>query len=657
MFPDIFRECHVERLASFFISLRDSLGRLAARYQHNPRIVLLSRGPKSRNYFEDVYLARYLGYTLVEAGDLAVRDNRVMLKTLAGPLPVEVILRRIDDADCDPVELGAFSVKGVPGLLESFRAGNVAIANAPGSGLAESPAFLAYLQPLSEFLLGEELKLPTIATWWCGDADALKYVLEHFDKLLLRPAFRHDRRDVIDTETLSSGQREELRAVLRARSAAYVAQERVCRSTTPVWTNSALKPWHLALRTYVVADGDDYATMPGGLVRVSSRSESLEYTMSAGERSQDAWVPAKGPVQQVSLLQPPGQPVELRRSGAELPSRVADNLYWLGRQIERAEGNARLLRSVFSRLTSELDADAMPELPLLLRTLAAEGQLEPGFVIDGTREHLPNIEHVLPEEVFNVNEPRSLRSTIDEIVRLASIVRDRISLDSWNVVTRIDRRCQKPRLWGGRVDPTDVLAMLNQLMIDLSAFSGFVTENMTRTLGWRFLDVGRRLERCLHTVTLLQSAMLLRVKQEVTVLDALLEVADGTLTYRSRYLSNIQPAPVLDLLLTDETNPRSIAFQLESIVQHVDRLPRDMALAVRGADERIALSVLNSVRLADVETLCQSKGNEFREQLERLLKRLQEQLPKLSDAIAHRYLIHIGVQRQFGRQEERKTES
>jgi hypothetical protein len=363
--------------------------------------VLLTAGLTSSSYFEDAYLARYLGYTLAEGADLAVRDNRVMLKTLGGLLPVEVILRRIPDADCDPIELRGDSTRGVAGLLDVIRAGNVVVANPPGSGLVESPAFLAFLPALARHILGEELKLPNLATWWCGDADARQHVLEHLDELVIRPAFRPGPRRLIRPGELTAAARAELCRAIESHPAAYIGQEQVRRSTAPVWTETGPQPWHVAVRVFLVAADRGYATLPGGLVRISRTSEQLDQSMSAGERSQDLWLPADGPVADVTLLDRPGQPVALRRSGSELPSRVADNLLWLGRSVERAEGTARLLRTVFVRLTSESEVTTLPEFPVLVRALAEQGQIEPGFAVEGVRELLPELDVALPETVFN----------------------------------------------------------------------------------------------------------------------------------------------------------------------------------------------------------------------------------------------------------------
>ncbi|MEX0728321.1 MAG: circularly permuted type 2 ATP-grasp protein [Planctomycetaceae bacterium] len=648
MLPNLIHDCQVERLASYFLAVRETLQKLAPRYKENPRVVLLSQGAHRISYLEDAYLARYLGYTLVEGGDLAVRKNRVLLKTLGGLLPVEVILRRVDAIDCDPLELRGDSTLGVIGLLQAVRGKNVVLANAFGSGILESPIFLPYLPKLCRELLSEDLLLPSIETWWCGEKNALTYVLDHLSELEIRPAFRQGNQEVYFGDDLSSTDLDRLRGLIKDQPDQYVAQATMTPSSVPVWGDKNFESWRMMLRTYLVASHDSYTVMPGGLTRTSPLGKRLGLSIAEGQRSKDTWVLTENPVDAVSLLQPPGQMLELRRSGAELPSRVADNLYWLGRKVERIEGAARLLRTVLIRLTGDVDSRNIPELPVLLRTLAELGHIEPGFAIQGIKDPLPAIEDVLPLSIFDESEVSSLRTMIVSAHRATALVRDRISLDSWRIIHELEQRFRKPTRAGDSL-LSDILALLNHLILNVASFSGMVMESMTRTLGWRFLDIGRRLERALYTVNLLRNAVVVIGEKESAVLDTILEVADSSMTYRTRYLANFQAAPVIDLLLTDETNPRSVAYQLAVLNDHIDQLPRDRIQPLRNLEQRLIMSALHSVRMADVVVLSEMHKEGERDYLDRLLTRIATMLPTLSDAISHRYLIHAGAPRQLTR--------
>lgn len=669
MLPDAFRTCRVERLAPYFMALQETLYRLAPQHHHNPRVALLSQGAQSPNYFEDAYLARYLGYTLIEGEDLTVRNHRMMLKTLGGLLPVDVILRRPNSEDCDPLELSGTSMLGTAGMLESYRRGNVAIANAPGSGLVESPVMMAFLPRLCQSLLGEHPKLPGVATWWCGRPDWLAHVLENLDQLVICPAFRQREHGRGSGKRLANLPCDVLKEVIKANPAAYVAQEKVLRSTMPVWVDRPAGPgseaaagtpsWqssYIAMRAFAVAADQDCAVLPGGLARVSRSVGPPFLSLLAGEGSKDVWVLSDKPVRPITLLEKHGQPLELRRGGAELPSRVADHVYWLGRHIERADAAARLLRTVGLRITDETFSPTLVELLVLLRVLAEQGQIEPGYVVEGIKDQLPKIERGLPAFVFDETQTTSLRFMISQLFRAASVVRDRISNDCWRIVHRLNEDFQLPDV--GDVNLSDLLSLIDAVIIDMSAFSGMAMESMTRTHTWRFLDLGRRLERALQTIRLVKQALGDPSQVQAPVMEAVLEVADSLMTYRSRYLANLQLGPLLDLLLTDETNPRSVAFQLVSIDEHVSALPRDRQRPVHSSEQQLAVAALQAVRMLDVEALAGSQESGDRDRLLRVLKGLETRLPALSNAISHRYLIHAGPAHQLAeiRPEEARLE-
>ena len=638
--PEAFRDCRVHRLARFFQKFRDALRAVAPRNKDNPRVVLLTPGPYNETYFEHAYLARYLGYTLVEGGDLTVRDNRVYLKVLGGLQPVEVIFRRLDDDFCDPLELRPDSFLGVPGLVHAARSGNVAVANALGTGLLETPALPAFLPRLCRALLGEELQLDSVPTWWCGEPDALRYVLDHFDRLVIKPAFPASRIELEFPGELSATQRTALADRIRSRPRDYVAQDRLDLSSTPVLDGERLVHRKLVVRAYLAAEpGGGFAIMPGGLTRVSATADTTVVSMQRGGGSKDTWVLADAPVSEFSLLPAGGDRVALTRSGGNLPSRAADNLFWLGRYAERAEGLTRLLRGIVVRLTERSGLADSPELPSLLRALAA--QADPKW----PRAHAPSdpFGRVSPA-VFDRADPNSLASIVGSVRLVASVVRDLISLDMWRVINTLSKLPGEPKL-GADDEPTpaDVLDLLNRTVMTLAAFGGLVSESMTRGEGWRFLNMGRKLERSLHLIGLLRATLVTPAAHEGPVLDAVLEVVDSGMTYRRRYMSSLRAEAVLDLVVEDETNPRSLATQLAALVDDVDHLPRP-AGAGRAPEQRFALAALASVRLAEPERLAMVEDG-ARPELRDLLSHVSGWLPILSDAITQQYLSHLQTSR------------
>ena len=637
IFPEAFRSCRVQRLAGFFREMQESLAALATRRTDNPRVVLLTPGAYNETYFEQTYLARYLGYTLVEGQDLTVRDDRVYLKTIGGLEPVDVIVRRVDDDFCDPLELRNDSMLGVPGLIEAARAGNVAIANALGSGLLQSPAFKSFLPGLCRHVLGEKLLMPSVATWWCGQKSAEEYVLSHLDKLTVKPAFRSQRR--IESEVLSN---DELRARIRFQPHLWVAQEKVELSTTPSWDRSGLVAKRAVVRVYLVATPDGYKVMPGGLARTATGGDARLISMQHGGASKDTWVISDRPVEEVTLLQGGGRNVELRRTGNNLPSRLADDFCWLGRYAERLDASARLLRSILNRFNPERGGAHMPHLIPFLQALARQGQLSAKHT-DYSRNP-EALEAELLAAIFDAERKDSLRQISERVQRLAIAVRDRTSNDVWRVLSQFDECLALPGD-GRPLLAADAIPVLNRLLLLIASFYGLARENMTRAQGWRFIDIGQRIERSLYLCALLDCALRSPQADDPSMLEAVLEYADSTLTYRSRYTLVPNIAAVYDLVLLDGMNPRSLLFQLLQLEKHFDRLPREARGALPSAGQRVLIGSVARVRLLDPRELFHHEGPWHEGETGRVIREVEASLPRLSEAIAANYFAHSAISR------------
>jgi uncharacterized circularly permuted ATP-grasp superfamily protein/uncharacterized alpha-E superfamily protein len=641
--PESFRDSHVHRLAGFFRNLQNSLTQLSPRPGEQPRVVLLTAGPHNETYFEQAYLARYLGYMLVEGQDLTVRDDRVFLKTLSGLEPVDVILRRVDDDFCDPLELRNDSILGVPGLVEALRAGNVVVANALGGGLLQSPAFMAFLPGLCRQLLGEELKLPSVATWWCGQASARRYVLEHLDELYLKPAFRTHGRVTDPDKLLSASERDALRRRIEFDPDLFVAQERVEPSAAPAWDGNALVSRPINLRVFVVASGGGYQVMPGGLTRVSPDHDRRFISMQQGSSSKDTWILSETPVEEVTLLRSPDQGMELHRTGNNLSSRLADNFFWLGRYSERADATARLLRSALMRFNPERTGSAMPLLAPLLQTLETQGQLPGISVKPELRQNPEAFEAELLAAIFDPSRSGSLRQTADHLQRLAMLVRDRTSNDMWRALSRLNDRLAMPTsslvMLAG-----DAMGVLSETLLGLAAFHGLARENMTRAQAWRFLDMGLRIERAIYLATLLQATLRSPEAENPSLLEAVLEVADSSITFRSRYNLFPHVPAVFDLVLLDDKNPRSVLFQINQLMQHFEHLPRERTTAP-GSGENILKECLAGLNRTDARELAGPRENWAASGVAKVIQKTLRELPKLSDAIAASYFAHSTISR------------
>ncbi|HXD01215.1 MAG TPA: circularly permuted type 2 ATP-grasp protein [Verrucomicrobiae bacterium] len=642
--PEAFADNRVNRFAGFFRDVRGALSRLAARPSGEPRVVVLTPGPHNETYFEQTYLARYLGYMLVEGQDLTVRDDHVFLKTLSGLERVDVILRRVDDDFCDPLELRNDSMLGVPGLVEAVRAGNVTVANALGCGLLQSPAFMAFLPGLCRQLLGEELSLPSVATWWCGQKSAREYVLEHLDRLIVKPAFRMRMRELDPDRPLSAKERDDLRRHIEFDPDLFVAQERVQYSSAPSWDGKGLVARPVGLRAYLVQTGDGFRAMPGGLTRVSPEAGGRFISMQRGGGSKDTWVISEIPVEETTLLHRSGQNIELRRTGNNLPSRLADNFFWLGRYCERADATSRFLRSALQRFSPERNSGAMPLIAPLLQSLEIQGQL-PGVMEKPEVQQNPEaFEAELFAAIFDPARPGSLRSTVEHLFQLAIHVRDRTSNDMWRVISQLNDRlaasARNPVVLAG-----DAVAVLNETLLSLAAFHGLARENMTRAQAWRFIDMGLRIERAIYLCTLLDSALHSPDASNPSLLEAILEVADSSITYRSRYSLLPHISAVFDLVLLDDKNPRSVLFQINQLVQHFEHLPQEREVPTSGSAQGILIECQARLKLADMRELAGAGAPGDAGRVGEAMQQTLRDLPRLSDAIAASYFAHSAISR------------
>jgi uncharacterized circularly permuted ATP-grasp superfamily protein/uncharacterized alpha-E superfamily protein len=585
-FPSLFRELRVQRLARFFASLRDSLMHFAPQGDGPTLTVLLTPGPYNETYFEHALLARYLGFPLVEGGDLTVRDGRVWLKTIGGLKRVHAILRRQDDTFCDPLELRSDSALGVAGLVECCRQGTVLVANSLGSGVLESGALLGFLPSLSRTLTGHDLLMPSVGTWWCGEPAALEDALQRVERLVFKPASPAFGFEPIFGADLDPQELEAFKRQLNARPERYVAQELIQVSQAPVLGGSdrqPIAPRGVGLRVFAVATPSGFVVMPGGLTRVSSSANQRVVSMQRGGQSKDTWVLSQGPVDTAfTLLRSTVTRTDLVTLRASIPSRLAENLFWFGRYSERCDDCARLLRVALSLSLQETDDDDNAHTPVI--ALARAFQLFDSG--EGDEEGILLQAATLESHRFGL--PSNLRT----LEGIAFNLRDRMSLDHWRSINGL----LKDAVLRRQPSLADALGWLDRTVSAMMTLAGFALDGMTRDDGWRLLSIGRRLERLAFQCLALGTAFR---EGRHAGLGWLLELSDSAVTYRSRYLAPPEWLPVLDLLIADATNPRSVMFQASGILSYLDKLERVYGPCgselIRPACERLAALPVESL--------------------------------------------------------------
>lgn len=644
---DIFLASKALRLAPFFQALQASLAQRANR--PDPTIVLLTPGPRHNDFFSHAYLARYLGFQLAEGGDLRVSDDRVALKTLNGLQPIDLVVRCIAGAFADPLELDSTGFAGPVGLLQALRKSPGLVINALGSALAENRGLGAYLPYLSRQLLNEELLMADGRRWWLGSDDNRRHVLAHLSDMVIRPAQEGTARPGravpgIDPARLSSSDRERLVREIEARGPLLVAEEKVGFGTTPSLTPSGFAPTPYALRVFVASTADGFVLMPGGLAMTVNPDLTVALSAPDGE-ARDVWIVSDhAPAPYTSLWQAISAD-QVQRAPQLLPSRAADNLYWLGRYVEGADWTMRVLRVCLGRLQE----DSAPRRGLTASRTALETLLsdEDDEVPEAWRPTSPALILDLARALMTSAEWQcGLPCLLENIHRVASVTRDRLSSEAWRTL----RDFEASGRWRPDAMPhatTDILRMMDDGLRVLAAFHGLSHENMTRSFGWSFLDMGRRLSRAFNLAELLLAIFgeAPQGEDEMGSLQLALELADSFITYRSRYrLAPVLPL-VLELLLADETNPRSIAFQLKELARHIETLPQSGEGGQRIEEQRQILELLSSVQLADMGMLARANSECARPKLQKLLGRIVEVLPQLSDSIGKRYfnLLEHGV--------------
>ncbi len=543
---DIYGGMNINRLAGFFRDFRNTLFAQAKR--DGGRVGILTPGQLNETYFEHAYIARYLGLMLLEGEDLVVDDGQVMVRTVAGLKPVSVLWRRLDASFVDPLELRYDSHIGTPGMVEALRTGSISMINALGTGIMETRALAAFMPRVSKHLLGSALELPEIATWWCGQSAEREYVLDNFDSLMIGPAFStalpfDDLRGTALGASMTPEQKAQLKDRIARNGKDYVGQEPVQLSTAPVYVEGKLEPRPITLRVYAARTENGWTIMPGGFARVGSTRDTSAIAMQRGGQAADVWVLSSKPVEAVSLL--PREDEQLvRNSPGSLPSRAADNLIWLGRYAERCEATVRILRAYNARL-AEL---SKPDLPILTHCAA----------------FLDSIDVDASEAM-----PQGLLASIDSAVHSAGQIRDRFSPDGWLALNDLQKTAQR---FATRIAPgDDATRSMTVLLRKLAGFSGLVHENMYRFAGWRFLELGRRLERAVQIARI--TGWLTGPDAPDGSLEMLLEIGDSVMSHRRRYSVSAGPQSAIDLLILDPLNPRSVLFQLTELRDQLETLP------------------------------------------------------------------------------------
>ncbi|MGF1475753.1 MAG: circularly permuted type 2 ATP-grasp protein [Geminicoccaceae bacterium] len=620
---DLYLDQPVQRHAGFYSSLQEAL---AGGSKGDGRSVILSPGNEDRNFSSHAYIARYLGFTLAGHGDLTARDGIAYLKTLEGLQRIDMLLRKVDSLGADPLSLPAPGTIGTAGLVDAARAGNLLMANAFGSGVATGRTLAPFMATLAQRIRGEDLLLLDAPCLWLGDPDQRRRYLDEPERWTL---LRSDQAGVVHApidpkQTINLLAREGYR---------WLARRKVALATTPRWHDGKILPASTVIRLHVGATADGYVVLPGGWARhVSGRA--ADHWPERG-RTADLWVAAEESDRR--RPQPVAGSIEtvfLRRTGRDLLSSTADNLFWLGRYTARAEATVRVTRAVLRRLLEETRSDRDPLFLNRLLALQLDGESDQEPPDTGP---LARLERTLADLLVGPDQDQGLQQTFGHVRRTARLCRGQLSQEAWRVLEQLttDRRW---RSLPGPLVNHPPLHVLDDALVALGAFAGSVVHNMTRNFAWRFMELGRRIELGGRTARWAAGTLVDDDELAQPSLAAALELGDSTMTFRSRYMVAPLATPVIDLLVLDETNPRSLAFQLMMIERLLDEIGGESA--VRALEHRQAIGLLTAFRLVDASQVSVLGEDRRRTHLAMLAERTVSDLAAMSDAIATSYFAH-----------------
>lgn len=649
---DLFQDAHVQRLAPFFTTLQKGLAQSAPYNKTEPHIAVLTPGSLNETYFEHAYLAAQLGFTLVQGEDLTVRDGKVWLRTLEGLQGIDVLLRRVDDSFCDPLELRADSQLGVAGLLQAVRLNNVSIANPLGSSILENPGLLAFLPSLCRHFLDEELKLPSVATWWCGQPKERDFVIKNLSRMAVKTINRGDANQVIFGNTLNKEQLTLLVEQIKSRPYLYVGQEQITFSTVPSLVHRNIEARNSILRSFTVACDDTYHVMPGGLTRVAANKDQFTVSNQFGAINKDTWVLAEqdqsasaeyGPI---TLTQ--NQTVEA--ISEPLSSRAADNLFWVGRHYERIMSATRLLRTIMLKQASLMngyDKDSQHCLQVLLRALTHLTVTYPGFV-----ENIKTAHSEQQREILSLlRDPQrhgTIAYSINAFFQSAFNIRDLWSQDTWRCIDSMQHYWQTHVINMEQPYP-HIARHLTDLSSRLAAFSGLTSESMTREAGWLLLHLGQKIERSASLIALLRATVVQKQiePQLCMILESLLQTTDSFIIYKRRYRAATRLPMLLELLLKDESHPYSLLFQLQHLNRYIADLPGKHQKNQLRREEQLILKAHTDLQLCNLSKLLASGNSGIYHKLDTFLSDIIEHVWETADIISQSYFNHITVTHQL----------
>jgi uncharacterized circularly permuted ATP-grasp superfamily protein/uncharacterized alpha-E superfamily protein len=647
LLPELADGMYVSKLSPYFNSVQNTVLRLSDKSKDAPNIVYLTPGPNNEAYFEHAYLASYLGYTLAQGDDLLVRNGCVWLKSIDGLQKVDVIVRRIDDDWCDPLELREDSRLGVPGLLQAIRMGNVQVLNPPGTSVLENHAFMAFMDNISMYFLREKLIMPSVATWWCGHTKELNYVMDNIDELIIKKANRKTKFRSIYGRLLSSTEKEELKRMISQRPHEFIAQQEVSLSTTPSLVDGNIEPRYAALRAFMVADETGYHVMQGGLTRSSPVKDRFVISNQYGGLSKDTWIVSDKTEEiqeKIVLANLAGVNKHI-----SLPSRSAENLFWVGRYCERAMSIIKFMNITINvlNLDRNFGGPAKQEhIKVLLQSLTHLSATYPGFLEE--EDPLADPYKEIIDLISNTARHGTVVANIGLFLNAVSAVRNQWDLEIWRIVDLVDNGFHEIRN-ASAMNSNNIQKTLDGLFNNMFTFLGVIAESMPRDNSFLLLETGKLIERILSRISVIQSNFGVKNAQAVEneLIEATLINHHLLVNYRQIYKSHLSVEAMLDMILLEKTLPYSLVYMLDELKKNLAKLPATTRGERLNDSQKFVLQASTLVKLADITNLSRCNAESEREELFNLLSEVSRLISLVSTNLTNMYFSHTLMHHSF----------
>tara|TARA_R110000868_G_scaffold56488_5_gene174794 strand:+ start:3502 stop:6060 length:2559 start_codon:yes stop_codon:yes gene_type:complete len=651
--PDIFKNIHVKQPTKFFFDYNEMLIDSAPQNKENPNIVILTPGPLNETYFEHAYMSSFLGYPLVTGNDLVVRSGKIWMKSLKELKQVDVILRRVDDVFMDPLELREDSYLGVAGLLDVVRQQNVTIINPIGSGVLENSGLIPFMNAICKYYFNEELILPQIASWWCGQEKERNYVLNNLTNLVVKRIDRSNRESIFFCEFLTASQQDKLKTEILSNPYSFVAQERISFSTAPDFVKDKLEPRKVLCRIFSIAKKDTYSVMPGGLVRVAAERENLFVSNQRGGVSKDFWIVTDEPQTNIQNYSWDSS-CKISISGInDLPSNTAENLYWSGRYLGRALITARFLRTVLNKMSYEqynLRKSPSKSLLCLFQSITNITSTFPGFVGEDGEEALKDPLKEIGSLIIDKDRMGSFAQTLSSFNHSYYTLRNLWSKDMWRVFDGIQK------IWTRFEDEDDktsisvLIKLLDRIITRLIAFMGLIEESILVDQGLLLYFIGLQTEQAMMNIAKCRSLLVVNYNEQpqYEILESILASHESLNIYRYSYRSYLSIENVINLILLDTDYSKSLTYQIRRIQKDIDRLPHSEISGNATDCQKFISEATFKINSLKIESLLElTPDGVIRQHLDDSLAEISDLLHETSMAVSDTYFNHSYQQKQL----------